>query len=178
MKNRLMLVVLPLLSLVACVALAREAPPASDDPATEAHVMRLAEKLRCLVCQNQTLAESNADLAVDLRREVKEQIKAGKSDAQIMDYLVQRYGDFVLYQPPFKPITVLLWIGPFALLALALGLLFRRLAQRRKAAEQAELAGAERRLVEQVLGAAAPEGKPQGGRQRKQHDRGRPGGAA
>ena len=160
MKNRLMLVVLPLLSLVACVALAREAPPASDDPETEAHVMRLAEKLRCLVCQNQTLAESNADLAVDLRREVKEQIKAGKSDAQIMDYLVQRYGDFVLYQPPFKAITVLLWVGPFALLALALGLLFARLARRRKAAEQtaqAELAGAERRLVEQVLGAAAPE---------------------
>ena len=157
MKKRLMLVVLPLLSLVACAALAKEAPPASDDPETEAHMMRLAEKLRCLVCQNQTLAESNADLAVDLRREVKEQIKAGKSDAQIMDYLVQRYGDFVLYQPPFKPITVLLWVGPFVLLAIALGALFRRLARRRKAAEQtapAELAAAERRVVEQVLGSA------------------------
>jgi cytochrome c-type biogenesis protein CcmH len=157
MKNRLMLLVLPLLSLVACAALAREAPPVSDDPQTEAHMMRLAEKLRCLVCQNQTLAESNADLAVDLRREVKEQIKAGKSDAQIMDYLVQRYGDFVLYQPPFKPITVLLWVGPFLLLVIALGALFRRLARRRKAAEQtaqAELAAAERRVVEQVLGSA------------------------
>ncbi len=152
MKIRYLSVVL---SLVACVALAKEAPPASDDPVTEAHMMRLAEKLRCLVCQNQTLAESNADLAADLRREVKELIRAGKTDDQIMDYLVARYGDFVLYDPPFKPITVLLWVGPFALLVGALGVLFARVARRRKAAEQTgqgELAAAERKLVEQVLG--------------------------
>ncbi len=167
MKNRLMLVVLPLLSLVACTALAKEAPPASDDPETEAHMMRLAEKLRCLVCQNQTIAESNADLAVDLRNQVKEQIRAGKSDAQIMDYLVARYGDFVLYKPPFKAITVLLWVGPFALLVVGLGVLFRRLAQRRKASEQAaqgELAAAERRVVEQVLGSAGGNDRPGGAR--------------
>jgi len=172
MKNRLMLVVLPLLSLVACVALAKEAPPASDDPVTEAHMMRLAEKLRCLVCQNQTLAESNADLAADLRREVKELIKSGKTDDQIMDYLVERYGDFVLYDPPFKPITVMLWVGPFALLVGALGVLFARLARRRKAAgqsSQGELGAAERRVVEQVLGSANNDDK--------QNAR-RPGGAA
>jgi cytochrome c-type biogenesis protein CcmH len=164
-----------LLSLIACVALAKEAPPASDDPETDAHVMRLSEKLRCLVCQNQTLAESNADLAIDLRREVKEQIKAGKSDAQIMDYLVARYGDFVLYQPPFKLTTLLLWVGPFALLALALGALFVRLARRRQAAAQAELGSAERRLVEQVLAGAAP---AEAERQSPEQGARRPGGAA
>ncbi|MDH4191801.1 MAG: cytochrome c-type biogenesis protein CcmH [Betaproteobacteria bacterium] len=155
MKHRYLLLVL---SLVASVALAKEAPPASDDPKTEAHMMRLAEKLRCLVCQNQTIADSNAELAVDLRRQVKEQIKAGKSDAQIMDYMVQRYGDFVLYQPPFKLTTALLWIGPFVLLGAGLALLFRRLLRRRAAQDEAELGSEERRLVEQVLGAGPQSG--------------------
>ena len=89
----------------------------AENLAAEKRIRSLEEKLRCLVCQNQTLADSPAELAVDLRREVREQVKAGRSDEQIVDYLVQRYGDFVLYEPPFKATTALLWIGPFMLLA-------------------------------------------------------------
>ncbi|HWA11963.1 MAG TPA: cytochrome c-type biogenesis protein [Burkholderiales bacterium] len=102
---------------------AREAPPAADDPVLEARAMKLAAELRCLVCQNQSLAESHADLAIDLKNQVREQLRAGRSDAEIRDYMVQRYGDFVLYSPPLKATTVLLWAGPFVLLlAGALGL--------------------------------------------------------
>lgn len=116
----------------------REAPPLAADPAVEARVMRLASVLRCLVCQNQTLADSNAELAADLRNELREQVKAGRSDEQIIDYLVTRYGDFVLYRPPMKATTVLLWVGPFLLLAgglVALALTLRRRARAQAAAE-------------------------------------------
>jgi cytochrome c-type biogenesis protein CcmH len=85
-------------------------------PATEARMARLTAELRCLVCQNQTLEDSNADLAVDLRREIRVQIEAGKSDQEILDYLVQRYGEFVLYRPRLKAETALLWFGPFLIL--------------------------------------------------------------
>jgi len=111
----------------------REAPPLAEDPALEARVMDLATVLRCLVCQNQTLADSNAELAVDLRNQVREQIKAGRSDEQIIDYLVARYGDFVLYRPPVKTTTVLLWAGPFVLLAAGLGGLLLTLRRRARA---------------------------------------------
>ena len=90
------------------------------DPATEARLKHLSDELRCLVCQNQTIADSNADLAVDLRRVVRAQILAGKSDGEIKDYLVARYGDFVLYRPPIQANTALLWGGPFVLLAIGL----------------------------------------------------------
>ena len=90
------------------------------DPATETRLKHLSDELRCLVCQNQTIADSNADLAVDLRRAVRAQILAGKSDGEIKDYLVARYGDFVLYRPPIQGNTALLWGGPFALLAIGL----------------------------------------------------------
>lgn len=91
-------------------------PDTPADPATEAHLKELALELRCLVCQNQTIADSNADLAVDLRRIVRSQILEGKSDGDIKAYLVARYGDFVLYKPPMQGNTTLLWFGPFALL--------------------------------------------------------------
>ncbi len=94
-----------------------EAPPVAPSVALDARLKQLETELRCLVCQNQTLADSNADLAGDLRREVRELAMAGKSDSEIRDYLVARYGDFVLYDPPLKRITWLLWFGPFALLA-------------------------------------------------------------
>lgn len=94
----------------------RDAPALAEDPAIEARVMSLSTELRCLVCQNQTIADSNAPLAVDLRNQVRDQVRAGRSDAQIVDYLVARYGDFVLYRPPLKLTTVLLWAGPFLLL--------------------------------------------------------------
>jgi cytochrome c-type biogenesis protein CcmH len=133
------------------------------DTQTEQRIRQLSEKLRCLVCQNQTLADSNAELAGDLRRQVREQIDAGRSDEQIVDYLVQRYGDFVLYDPPFKAITLLLWIGPFVLLAAAALVLVATLRRRRRAPEEPALGPDDKRLVERVLGPAPPPEKPDGG---------------
>jgi cytochrome c-type biogenesis protein CcmH len=135
----------------------------SQNLETENRIRNLEEKLRCLVCQNQTLADSNAELAADLRKQVRDQVAAGKSDAQIIDYLVQRYGDFVLYDPPFKATTLLLWLGPFALLAAAGLVLVTTLRRRRRAAEEPALGQDDRRLVERVLGPAAPPGKQDGG---------------
>ena len=97
-------------------AAAGEAQPMAQDPQTEARMLAISEELRCLVCQNETLAASHAELAEDLRREVRSLIKQGKSDAEIMDFLVARYGDFVRYRPAMKPTTWLLWFGPFILL--------------------------------------------------------------
>jgi cytochrome c-type biogenesis protein CcmH len=108
-----------LLLLVPVLAWPAEAPPAAADPALEKRLMQLASELRCLVCQNQSLADSHADLAVDLRNEVREQMKAGKSDDQIRAWMTARYGDFVLYRPPVKSTTMLLWLGPFLLLVVA-----------------------------------------------------------
>ncbi len=107
----------------ALISHANEAVPLAEDPVVEQRLVLIAEDLRCLVCQNESLASSRADLANDLRREVRELIKAGKSDAEIKDYLVSRYGDFVLYKPPVKPTTWLLWFGPLLLLLGALWLL-------------------------------------------------------
>jgi cytochrome c-type biogenesis protein CcmH len=132
---------------------------------TEVRIRNLEEKLRCLVCQNQSLADSNATLAADLRQQVREQIAAGKSDAQIVDYLVQRYGDFVLYDPPFKATTLLLWLGPFVLLAGAGFVLVATLRRRRRAPEEPALGQDDKRLVERLLGPAAPSGKQDGGAQ-------------
>ena len=100
----------------AAPAMAKEAAPASADPVLEAHVMRLSSELRCLVCQNETIAASHAELAVDLRNQVREMLQQGRSDAEIMAYMTDRYGDFVLYRPPLKSTTWLLWFGPALLL--------------------------------------------------------------
>lgn len=102
-------------------AVAGDAPPIVDDPALDARLMKLAEELRCLVCQNQSLADSHAELAQDLKKQVREMLQQGMSDQQIIDFLVQRYGDFVLYRPPVKSTTWLLWGGPFLLLIGGLG---------------------------------------------------------
>jgi cytochrome c-type biogenesis protein CcmH len=113
---------------------AREAIPVGQDPAIEARMMALAEELRCLVCQNQTLADSQADLAADLRQEIRELMQKGQSDEQIKRYLVARYGDFVLYRPPLKPTTWLLWFGPALLLIGGLTALYAVLLRRRRLA--------------------------------------------
>ena len=121
-----------LLVLFSCICIADEAPPAADDPTLEQRVMHLAEELRCLVCQNQSLADSHADLAVDLRNEIREMMKSGKSDAEIREFMVARYGDFVLYNPPVKSTTLILWAGPFFLLlggGIALAIYLRRRAE-------------------------------------------------
>lgn len=111
---------------------AAEAPNASADPALEKRVMAIGEELRCLVCQNQTIADSHAELAIDLKNQVREMLKKGMSEREIKDYMVQRYGDFVLYRPQMQSNTVLLWVGPFVLLVCALGFLAFKLRQRNR----------------------------------------------
>ena len=123
--------------------------PAQQDAALEKRVHDLAIELRCLVCQNQTLADSNAPLAVDLRNQVREQLKSGKSERDVVEFLTARYGDFVLYRPPLKASTVLLWTGPFLLLAFGLFLLFLRI--RRKALPPLELSEADRERAARLL---------------------------
>ncbi|MDO9226410.1 MAG: cytochrome c-type biogenesis protein CcmH [Pseudomonadota bacterium] len=110
---------------------AGEAIPLAEDPVLEKRLLKIAEELRCLVCQNESLAGSHAELAQDLRREVREQMKAGKSDAEVIEYLTTRYGDFVLYRPPFKPVTYLLWLGPLLFLGLGGSLWYVALKKRR-----------------------------------------------
>ena len=99
----------------------------SDDSALERRVTALSRQLRCLVCQNETLADSQAELAADLRKQIREQMRAGRSDKEITDFLTDRYGDFVLYRPPLKPRTYVLWFGPFLLLGGGLFALYRSL---------------------------------------------------
>jgi cytochrome c-type biogenesis protein CcmH len=110
-------VIVRLLLIVAIWVASIGGASAADQDALDARLKRLESELRCLVCQNQTLADSDAPLAVDLRREIRTLAQAGRSDDDIRDYLVARYNDFVLYRPPLKPKTWLLWLGPFALLA-------------------------------------------------------------
>jgi cytochrome c-type biogenesis protein CcmH len=136
-------------------ASAREAAPAATDPVLEARVTALASELRCLVCQNETIADSRADLANDLRDEIREQMRKGMSDAQIIEFMVARYGDFVLYRPPLKATTVLLWFGPLLLLAAGIAALFYRLARRRHA-EEARLAPADEARARQLLEGRGP----------------------
>jgi cytochrome c-type biogenesis protein CcmH len=111
---------------------AQEARPVAADPALEKKVITLSNELRCLVCQNQTIADSNAELAVDLRNQVRKQLSEGKSDREILDYMVQRYGEFVLYRPPLSYKTILLWAGPFALLLIAMFILVQQIRLRHK----------------------------------------------
>ena len=123
----------------------------SDDPAVEERLAKLSHELRCLQCQNQTLAESPSSIAADLRREIREQIKAGKSDKEIVAFLTQRYGDFILYRPRVTPLTYLLWFGPFVLLVGGLIFLFRYVRQRRDAIAEQPLTAEERRRAEEML---------------------------
>jgi cytochrome c-type biogenesis protein CcmH len=129
------LIAIGLLLAVAHAGWAREAAPAAADPQLERRAMALADELRCLVCQNQTLAESNAELAVDLKNQIREQLQQGMSERDIIDFMVARYGDFVLYRPPLKATTLLLWFGPLLLVALGIGVLLNRLMRRRAAPE-------------------------------------------
>lgn len=111
----------------------KAALPNADDPVIEQRLVKLAEDLRCLVCQNESLAGSHAALAEDLRREIRTLMKAGKSDKEVVDYLTERYGDFVLYRPPFKPVTWLLWLGPVLFLGIGGGAWVMTLRRRRDA---------------------------------------------
>jgi cytochrome c-type biogenesis protein CcmH len=136
---------------VALNALAKEATPLAVDPALEARVMVIAEELRCLVCQNETIAASHADLAVDLRKQIRLKLTQGQSSQQILDFMVARYGDFVLYRPPLKATTVLLWAGPFALLAIASLVLAVNIWRHRAAVQPTALSAEEARQAQQLL---------------------------
>jgi len=141
-----------ILVLVAMLAHAKVAPNVAADPALEKHVLAITQVLRCLVCQNQTIADSHADLAIDLRNEVREKLVQGMSDQAVIDFMVQRYGDFVLYRPPVKATTWLLWFGPFLLLIGGLVFLGLKLKQRARDMPAAELSEDEMRRVTTLLG--------------------------
>lgn len=139
---------LPLLS---PVSWAKEAVPVAEDPELEQRMIALSEDLRCLVCQNETIAASRADFANDLRREIREQMSANKSDKEIIDFLVARYGDFVLYRPPVKSTTLFLWFGPFILLLGGAIVLVVYLKRRRKRVEETVLTEQQIKQAEALL---------------------------
>jgi cytochrome c-type biogenesis protein CcmH len=143
---------LPFLLLCCLVTVvAKEAQPSAADPELEKRVNNLAKELRCLVCQNETLADSRADLAEDLRREIRAQMRAGKSDKEVIEFLTARYGQFVLYRPPVQPTTYLLWFGPFVLLLGGLLILFRYIKQRRDSISEQPLTAEQRRRADALL---------------------------
>ena len=141
-----------LLLLLPVAVRADEAKPLADDPALEKRVMALAENLRSLVCQNESLAGAHADLAVDLRQQIREQLKAGKSDEEIIAYMTDRYGDFILFRPPVKSTTYLLWFGPFLLLAASVAAASLYIKRRRERVRDKPLSEAERKRIEALLG--------------------------
>ena len=144
------LVLIAIVLVFASVSLAKEAQPA-EDAQIEQRMKALTEQLRCLVCQNETLADSRADLAEDLRREIRKEIKDGKSDQEIIAFLTQRYGDFILYNPPVKSTTYLLWFGPFVVLLAGIAVLYRYLGLRKKMISDRPLTTAERKQAEELL---------------------------
>lgn len=128
-----------LIALLPTLACAGQAKDLAEDPVLEQRMVHLAKDLRCLVCQNESLASSRADLAHDLRQEIREKMKQGMTDQQIIDYLVSKYGDFVLFDPPVKRDTILLWYGPFALLLIGLISLVYQLRKRKQAVPEIHL---------------------------------------
>jgi cytochrome c-type biogenesis protein CcmH len=135
----------------ASVSVGREAVPMAEDPKLEARLVDISQELRCLVCQNESLASSHAELADDLRQEVRELIRSGKSDQEIKDFLVARYGDFVLYRPEVKPLTWVLWFGPFLLLVIAAIFLGVYLRQRRALVAPMPMSDEARERAKQLL---------------------------
>jgi cytochrome c-type biogenesis protein CcmH len=145
------LLALLLLALALGSVWAKDAAPLAEDPAVEQRMLSISEEMRCLVCQNESLAASRADLALDLRRELRELIKQGKTDAEIREFMVSRYGDFVLYRPRVSPRTYLLWGGPFVLMIAAVVVLMIYLRRRNRAVGQAPLSDEETRRAEALL---------------------------
>lgn len=136
--------------------LAKEAAPLAQDEAVEKRMVAISSELRCLVCQNESLSASNAELANDLRREIRSQIAAGKSDGEIRDFMVSRYGDFVLYRPPLKGTTLLLWFGPGLLFVGGLVALIRYLRRRNSAIKDLPLSAREQEELDRLLTAKEP----------------------
>jgi cytochrome c-type biogenesis protein CcmH len=149
--KKLLLICFVILSLAVTVVAWDVRPASGDDPVVEKRLMDLSKELRCLVCQNETLADSQAGLAEDLRREIREQIKAGKSDQEIISFLTQRYGQFILYRPRVTPTTYLLWFGPFVLLIGGLVVLFRYIRYNRDSVKEEPLNSEDRRRAAELL---------------------------
>ena len=137
--------------LFAPLVMAKEAKSMVADPEMEKVVNEISAELRCLVCQNQTIADSSAGLAVDLKNQVREMVKRGQSQDEIVEYMVTRYGDFVLYRPPVKPTTMLLWAGPFLLLLAGLTVLVVNLRKRTALLKDGELSSEENELLKALL---------------------------
>lgn len=150
-RARLLLLILLCLNASFGVAQVRRQRAVIDDPVVEERLKKLSHELRCLVCQNETLADSRADLAEDLRDEIRVQMKAGKSDKEVVAFLTERYGQFILYRPQVTPTTYLLWFGPFVLLLAGLAVLFRYIKQRRDMIAEQPLSTEERRRAEDLL---------------------------
>lgn len=139
------------LACAANITFAKDAAPLADDPVTEQRLIAISEEMRCLVCQNESLAGSRSDLANDLRREIRVLIVEGKTDEQIRNFMVERYGDFVLYRPPVKPITWLLWIGPFVILLAGIIGLMVYLRRRNQSMPSATLSAEDNRRIDALL---------------------------
>jgi cytochrome c-type biogenesis protein CcmH len=143
---------------------AKEAVPLAANPEMEKKVNNITKELRCLVCQNQTIADSHADLAIDLKNQVRDMVASGKTQKEIVDYMVHRYGDFVLYRPPVKPTTYLLWAGPFILLIAGVTLLMSNLRKRKQEIADAPLSTDEAERLKSLLSAdTSTAGKNSGG---------------
>ncbi|HEY0376368.1 MAG TPA: cytochrome c-type biogenesis protein [Pyrinomonadaceae bacterium] len=153
MRRALSLLALLLCLWPAALSWAKEAQPLADDPVLEKRMMALAENLRCLVCRNETIASSHAPLAADLREQIREQMRAGKSDQEILAFMTARYSDYVLFRPPVKLTTYLLWFGPFVLLGGGVVAQYLYLKRRReRLTKEQPLSEAERQRVEALLG--------------------------
>ena len=147
--KQIFLIALCLLSIG--ISQAKDAAPLVDDLVTEQRLISISEEMRCLVCQNESLAGSRSDLANDLREQIRVLIKEGKSDEQIRNFMVERYGDFVLYRPPVKPITWLLWLGPFIILLIGVAGLFTYLRRRNASANNIALSDEDNRRLDDLL---------------------------
>lgn len=152
MRRALVIPALVLCLWPSAAAWAKEAQPLADDPVLEKRMMALAENLRCLVCRNETIASSHAPLAADLREQIREQMRAGKSDQEILAFMTERYSDYVLFRPPVKMTTYLLWFGPFVLLGVGVVVQYLYLKRRRERLKEKPLSEAERKRVEALLG--------------------------
>ena len=151
LRKTLQSLLLTFFLLCSICASAKDAVPLADDPVTEQRLIVISEEMRCLVCQNESLAGSRSDLANDLRREIRILINEGKTDEQIRNFMVERYGDFVLYRPPVKPITWLLWIGPFIFLLAGIIGLMVYLRRRNQAVPSTTLSEADNRRIDALL---------------------------
>lgn len=150
-RSRVLLVMLLQLIALTAFSQVRRPEPVKGDAALEERLHKLSQELRCLVCQNETLGDSRADLAEDLRDEIRQQMKAGKSDKEIIAFLTERYGQFILYRPQVTPTTYLLWFGPFVLLLIGLAVLFYYIKQRRDLIPEQPLTSDERKRAEEML---------------------------